>query len=153
MSDWEKLQFLIGSWASPVSGQPGEGVTGWSTFTSSLDGRVILRNSRAEFAPAPGQEKGLVHDDLLVIYRQPGDAQLRAIYFDNEDHVLHYTLSFPEAQPGVVFESEAGPSGPQARLVYRTAADGTLETEFFVALPGGQLVSHVKGKLVRTARV
>ncbi len=67
MTDWERLQFLIGSWVSPVSGQPGEGISGASTFSYALDGKVIIRNSRAEFAPEPGQTKGQVHDDLLII--------------------------------------------------------------------------------------
>ncbi len=153
MSDWEKLHFLIGDWVSPVSGQPGEGISGWSKFTYALDGKIIVRNSRAEFAPEPGQEKGLVHDDLLIIYQQSGEEKLRAIYFDNEAHIIHYMLSFPEKQPGVIFESEASPTSPQARLVYETEADGTLVTEFFVALPGGQMLSHVKGKLTREMMV
>ncbi len=149
MTEWERLQFLIGSWISPVSGQPGEGISGASTFSHALDGKIIIRNSRAEFAPAPGEEKGLVHDDLLIIYQQPGEGGLRAVYFDNEGHIIHYKLSFPEKQPGVIFESEASENSPQARLVYDTEPDGTLFTEFSVALPGGPLLSHVKGKLVR----
>ncbi len=149
MSDWDHLQFLIGSWISPVSGQPGEGITGASTFSYALDGKIIIRNSRAEFAPAPGEEKGLVHDDLLIIYQQPGESMLRAVYFDNEGHIIHYSLVFPEKQPGVVFESEASAGGPRARLTYETEPDGTLVTEFSVALPGGPLLSHVKGRLTR----
>ncbi len=149
MNDWDRLQFLIGEWTSPVSGQPGEGVSGFSTFSYGLEGKIIVRNSRAEFAPAPGEEKGLVHDDLLIIYRQPGEAGLRAIYFDNEGHIIHYMIRFPDSEPGVIFESEATGMSPQARLEYRTEADGTLVTEFSVALPGGPLLSHVKGRLTR----
>ncbi len=149
MNSWEQVQFLIGHWSSPLSGQPGEGVSGSSTFSFELDGKIIVRKSRAEFAPQPGEAKGLVHDDLLVIYQQLGETQLRAIYFDNEGHIIHYTLVFPEKQPAVVFESEASEVSPRARLTYRVAADGTLETEFSVAAPGGQLLSHVKGTLKR----
>jgi hypothetical protein len=142
----DKLQILIGSWSSPVSGQPGQGIAGWTTFSYDLDKRVIVRKSRAEFAPGPGETKGLVHDDLLVIYQQSGEPQIRAIYFDNEGHIIHYTLSFPEKQPGVVFESEAS---PRARLVYKVAEDDTLVTEFSVAAPGGELLLHVKGTVIR----
>ena len=147
MNSWDPLEFLIGSWSSPVSGQPGEGVSGSTTFSYDLDKNIILRRSRAVFAPAPGEAQGLNHDDLLVIYQQPGEAPFRAVYFDNEGHTIHYTLSFPEKQPGVVFESEAEAPGPRARLVYELAADGSLVTEFFVAAPGGELLSHVKGKV------
>jgi len=96
MNSWDQLQFLIGSWSSPVSGQPGQGVSGSTTFSFDLDKKVIERKSRAEFAPGPGETKGQFHDDLLVIYQQPGETQFRAIYFDNEGHVIHYSLSFPE---------------------------------------------------------
>lgn len=151
MDAWDQLQFLIGSWASPVSGQPGEGISGSTTFSYHLDQKIIIRNSRAEFAPEPGKKQGLVHEDLLVIYQQPGEAHLRAIYFDNEGHIIHYTVSFPIWQPGVVFESEATATSPRARLVYEAAPDGTMVTEFFVAPPGGELVSHVKGTVKRIA--
>jgi hypothetical protein len=87
----------------------------------------------------------LIHEDLLVIYQQPDELQLRAIYFDNEGHIINYTLSFPAMQPGVVFESEGSQTSPRARLVYETADKNTLVTEFFVAAPGGELLSHVKG--------
>jgi hypothetical protein len=149
MNSWDQLQFLIGSWSSPVSGQPGQGVSGSTTFSYDLDKKVIVRKSRAEFAPEPGEAEGLVHEDLLVIYQQPGEPQFRAIYFDNEGHIIHYALTFPAKQPAVVFESEASETSPRARLIYETAADDTLVTEFFVAAPGGELLSHVKGTVKR----
>jgi len=149
MNSWGQLQFLIGSWSSPVSGQPGQGVSGSTTFSYDLDKNIVVRRSQAVFAPEPGETKGLVHEDLLVIYQQPGESQFKAIYFDNEGHIIHYTLTFPDTQPAVVFESEASQTSPQARLVYRTTPDGGLITEFFVAAPGGQLLSHVKGIVKR----
>jgi hypothetical protein len=147
MKSWDPLQFLIGCWSSPVSGQPGQGMSGSSTFAYDLDKNVMVRRSRAEFAPAPGEAQGLVHEDLLVIYQQPGEAPFRAIYFDNEGHTIHYSLAFPAGQPGVVFESEASRTSPQARLVYEKVGEDTLVSEFFVAAPGGELLSHVKGIL------
>jgi hypothetical protein len=151
MNSWDQLEFLMGNWSSPVSGQPGQGVSGSTTFSYELNKQVMLRKSRAEFAPQPGETKGLVHEDLLIIYQQPGEPKLRAIYFDNEGHIIHYTLSFPARQPGVVFESEASETSPSARLVYELAEDTSLVTEFFVAAPGGALLSHVKGTLIRNS--
>ncbi len=149
MISWDRLQFLIGSWSSPVSGQPGQGLSGSTTFSYDLEKKVIVRKSRAEFAPGPGETKGLVHEDLLVIYQQPDESQFRAIYFDNEGHVIHYSLTFPAKQPAVVFESEESATSPRARLIYEIAAEDTLVTEFFVASPGGELLSHVKGTVKR----
>ena len=151
MDSWEQLQFLIGSWSSPVSGQPGQGISGSTTFSYDLDKKEIIRKSRAEFAPEPGKVKGLMHEDLLVIYRQPGEAQFRAIYFDNEGHIIHYTLTFPTKQPAVVLESESSETSPRARLTYEMVAHDTLVTEFFVAAPGGELVSHIKGTVKRNS--
>lgn len=149
MNSWDQLQFLIGSWSSPVSGQPGQGVSGSTTFSYDLDKKIIVRKSRAEFVPEPGKAQGLVHEDLLVIYQQPAEGQFLAVYFDNEGHIIHYTLTFPAKQPGVVFESEASEISPRARLIYETAGEDTLLTEFFVAAPGGEMLSHVKGMVKR----
>ena len=38
------------------------------------------------------------HSDLLYIY--PEGSGFKAIYFDNEGHVIHYAISFPARQPG-----------------------------------------------------
>src|SRR5512135_185157 len=113
MNTWDKLQFLLGDWSSPVSGQPGQGVSGSTTFTYDLDQKIIVRRSRAEFAPAPGETQGLVHIDLLIIYQQPGEKDLRAIYFDNEGHIIHYNLLFPDDRCAVVFESQASEFSPR----------------------------------------
>ena len=149
MNPWDQLQFLIGSWSSPLSGEPGEGVKGASTFSYQLDQKIVVRNSRAEFAPAPGEKEGLVHEDLLIIFQQPGESGMRAIYFDNEGHIIQYKLSFPTGLAAVMFDSEATATSPRARLVYEAAPDGMLRTEFLVAVPGGELISHVKGMLER----
>jgi hypothetical protein len=149
MNSWDQLHFLIGSWSSPVSGKPGRGVSGSTTFSYELDKKIIVRKNRAEFAPQPGEKEDLVHEDLLVIYQQPGEPQFRAIYFDNEGHLIHYILSFPSKQPAVVFESELDETSPRARLIYEAGADDKLLTEFFVAVPGGELLSHIKGTMER----
>ena len=151
MSSWDKLQFLLGDWSSPVSGQPGQGVSGSTTFSFDLDQNIMIRRSSAEFAPEHGQTKGLVHDDLLVIYQQPEESQFRAIYFDNEGHIIHYVLAFPDEQPSVIFESEASGLSPRARLTYQALKDGSLKIEFSIASPSGELLSHVKGTVIRNS--
>ena len=150
MTEWDKLEFLLGSWRSLLSGEPGQGLSGSATFVRDLDGKVMLRRSRAEFAPAAGETKGLVHDDLLIIYQQIGEDGLRAVYFDNEGHNINYVLRFP-AEGKVVFESPTDQPSPRFRLEYELGADGSLTTEFFVAAPGGALLSHVKGTVKRVA--
>jgi hypothetical protein len=146
---WAPFSFLVGSWASPVSGKPGEGMAGSTTFSYDLDKHVLVRRSRAEFAPAPGETAGLVHDDLLIVYREPGGSGFRAIYFDNEGHTINYVVSFPAVQPAVIFDSDGGADAPRFRLAYEAGKDGALSIEFLVAPPGGELKTYVKGVVLR----
>ena len=146
---WAPLQFLVGTWFGVGSGQPGEAMSGSTTFSYELDKKVIVRKNRAEYPPKQGEKVVLVHEDLIIIYRQPGEQHFRSIYFDNEGHVINYTVSFPSKQPSVVFESEVTKKSPHFRLVYEITKEGSLSVEFFVAPPGGELKSYVKGVLKR----
>ena len=82
--DWQPLQFLIGNWTGEGSGTPGNGAGAFS-FEPDLQRHILVRKSFAEYPPANGKP-AYRHDDLLIVYRE--DGQLRAIYFDNEDHVI-----------------------------------------------------------------
>lgn len=149
MEQWDKLRFLVGEWSSPTSGEPGAPLVGLSTFSFQLDENIVIRNSHTEFSPAAGEAKGLVHDDLLIIYPQAEAGEMRAIYFDNEGHTINYQVSSSDKPLSVIFDSEATNFSPRARLVYSQIADGRLEVEFFVAFSGNELKSHVKGSLER----
>lgn len=140
-----------GDWTGVGSGQPGEASSGSTTFSLDLDGKVLVRTNRAEYPPKAGEKSGVVHKDLLIVYRQPGDGLFRAIYFDNEGHVIHYAVSFPPKQPSVVFDSEASEKGPRFRLVYGVIKDGALSVEFFFARPGEELKPYVTGLLKKKA--
>ncbi len=93
---WSQFQFMIGKWKAD---------TGAFTFLPELNGQVLARRNTAA---AAGQK----HDDFMIVYQEDG---VKAIYFDNEGHVIHYTVSFP-AKNAAVFESY-GP-GPKYRLSY-----------------------------------
>jgi hypothetical protein len=142
---WGPLSFLLGNWSGAGSGKPGEAIAGSASFSFELDKKVIIRKNRAEFAPKPGERSRAVHEDLMIIYPQQGDGHFRAIYFDNEGHVINYSISFPAKQPSAVFESEGAGEGPRFRLVYEPAANGGLRTEFFIAPPGGEFRSYING--------
>ena len=45
--------------------------------------------------------------------------------------------------------ASAAPASQGARLVYEMTSADTLVTEFFVEAPGGKLLSHVKGTVVK----
>ena len=87
---WVPLQFLVGNWSGAGSGQPGDIVGGTTSFSFELGKKILVRKNRAEFSPKPGEKTGVVHEDLLIIYEQPGESRLRAVYFDNEGHAINH---------------------------------------------------------------
>ena len=78
---WKGLQMLSGEWVGEGAGSPGAS-EGACSFTFDLQRKVMVRKSYAAGA-------AIRHEDLMVVYLEKG---LKAIYFDNEDHVIHYTV-------------------------------------------------------------
>lgn len=142
---WGRLHFLLGTWVGGGSGRPGDSIEGTVTSSMDLDEHVMVRKNRAEIAPKPGDKGPMFHEDMMVIYQEPGQTSPRAIYFDSEGHVIHYNVSFAAKQPGVVFESEPSDKAPRFRLVQTLESPGIMSTDFLIAPPGGEFRSYVKG--------
>jgi len=142
---WAKLGFLLGDWVGVDTGAPGEG-SGACAFAFALDKSVLVRTSWAKFPPKPGEKTGISHEDLLYIYPD-GAGAFRAVYFDNEKHVISYVLSFPAKAKAVTFESDPAMKGPRYRMTYEQASDGTLKNVFAIAPPGQDFTAHVEGTL------
>jgi len=125
------LAFLIGEWDSSGGGQPGSGA-GTAVFSRSLQDRVIVRTSFAEY-PASGGMPPTRHDDFMIIYATP--AGVRADYYDSEGHVIRYGVTSPAAGRAV-FLSALGIGEPTYRLTYTLTPNGIMEGEFEIADPG-----------------
>lgn len=131
-----KLTFLQGTWDAKAAGQ-GTAAVGTYTFRLELKEHVLARHSTSAEACKGPATFDCEHGDLLYVYADgPG---LKAIYLDNEGHVIHYDVSAPE--PGTaMFLSEAAqagsPMGPQFRLVY-VLKDGVMSGKFQMRMPGG----------------
>jgi hypothetical protein len=128
----EPLAFLLGTWGASGSGQPGT-AAGSATFARSLQDRVIIRTSFAEY-PAKKTTPASRHDDLMIIHATDR-AGIRADYYDNEGHVIRYAVTVTGAREAV-FVSDAVSREPRYRLTYRLAPDGILRGTFAIASPG-----------------
>ena len=122
------LHFLVGEWKGEGGGLPGQS-SGAATFRFELEGRVLVRHSFADSPAAKGRPASH-HEDLLTVFAEGG--QLKALYLDNEDHVIRYTVTAsPET---VVFTSEPAP-GPRFRLSYLRKAADVVTVKFEFAPP------------------
>lgn len=126
--DLSALDFLKGDWEAVA--KPGQGA-GRCSFTSELQGRVIVRRNYAEVPAANGRPAG-THDDLMIIYREGDPPVLRATYHDSEDHVIRYSAR-GDGSAQVTFLSEPAPNAPRYRLSYAKLADGRVSGKFEVA--------------------
>ena len=131
---WNALSFLEGTWdARTQSGSAGAEATGTYTFKPELKHHVLARHSERAACKGP-KAYDCKHGDLLYIYQEAQGQPLRALYLDSEGHVIHYTVSTPEAATAL-FVSEASPSGPQFQLVYQLK-DGVMSGKFQMRMPG-----------------
>ena len=132
-ADWKAWRFLMGEWVGEGGGGPGQG-SGTFTFALDLQGRVLIRKNHADY-PATKDRPASSHDDLMVIYQDAGKAT-RAIFFDNEGHVINYSVEFSASGDQVVFLSDQIPDVPRFRLTYSKAPAGKLTILFEIAPPG-----------------
>ena len=148
----DPLRFLVGSWQGEGGGQPAQG-SGSASFKLDLDGRVLVRRNHSEY-PATAGKPAITHDDLMIIYPEPGTKRLEAVYFDNEGHVIEYVVEVSRDGQRVVLSSEPEPSSPTFRLTYVSVDENTVDVTFEIAPPGspGGFRPYVSGRIRRTSR-
>jgi hypothetical protein len=128
---WDRWTFVLGEWVGEGGGDPGQGTSRFS-FTFDLERRILVRKNNNAF-PASAGRPASVHDDLMIVY--PEGNRTRAVYFDNEDHVIYYTLEPPADAKVLTLVSDRAAGAPRFRLVYSAAGDGTLKIRFDIAPP------------------
>ena len=130
--NWTKLQFLVGTWNAAGSGSPGEGAGAFS-FSFDLQKRVLVRHSHTDY-PAASNRPAFAHDDLMIIYAD--EQQLfHADYYDNEGHVIRYTIESSADGNTWTFISDTLASRPRFRLTYSKASEAELKIKFEIAPP------------------
>jgi hypothetical protein len=132
--NWEPFRFLLGDWIAEGSGKPGDATGGFS-FSLDLEKKILVRRNYANY-PATKDTPAYSHTDLMVIYEDPQTNLTRAIYFDNESHVINYAVTFSNDNGNLIFTSEPSASTPRFRFTYHKPKDGRLTFEFEIAPPG-----------------
>jgi hypothetical protein len=134
---FQQLSFLNGTWEAKTVNAPAVTARGTYIFRTELNGHILARHSTSNSASCKGPaDFDCDHGDLLYVYADAPGQPLRAIYFDNEGHVIHYTVTVPTAATAE-FLSDSSQPGPQFRLLYElkgTAMSG----KFQMRQPGQQ---------------
>jgi hypothetical protein len=138
---WDKWKWLIGNWTGEGIGQPGQG-NGKFAFSVNLDSNIIVRKSHSEY-PATEKKPAIIHDDLMIIYPETAGSQ-KAIYFDNEGHIINYLIEY--AEKTIVFTSEKTSDDPVFRLTYSLLDDGMVNTKFEMSQDGANFITCIEGK-------
>ena len=125
------VRFLTGEWVGEGAGSPGDSA-GACSFTMDLQGKVMVRKSFSQSATGR-------HEDLMVIYLDQDSKSLKAIYFDNEGHVIHYSV-----EPG---SSSVRFLNQQYRLTYRKMGADKLALDFDIAAPGKPFSNYLHATL------
>jgi hypothetical protein len=146
--DWQAWHFLLGDWVGEGGGGPGQGA-GSFTFELDLQQTILVRRNHADY-PAAKDQPASVHDDLMVVYQETG-RPTRAIYFDNEGHVINYTVEFSKDGKAVTFLSDVVQSTPRFRLTYVHEEEGAVGIAFEIALPDKpqQFFAYLNGRARR----
>jgi hypothetical protein len=131
---WRPLRFLIGTWeAKTEGGSAGAVGTGTYIFRLELKNHILARH--ASTAGCKGSaDFDCEHGDILYVYEEAAGQPFRAIYFDNEGHVIHYVIS-AAGDDKAVFVSDPGQPAPRYRLSYELKSE-VMFGKFEILMPG-----------------
>jgi hypothetical protein len=133
-SPWKPFEFLIGTWeAKTTGGSASASGSGRYTFQTEMKDHILARHSTNSGCKGPA-DFDCLHGDLLYIYQDAPGQPYKAIYFDNEGHVIHYDVS-NSTPAAVVFLSDQSEPGPRYRLSYELKG-ATMYGKFEMRLPG-----------------
>ncbi|HEY2782261.1 MAG TPA: hypothetical protein VGI90_15880 [Steroidobacteraceae bacterium] len=131
---WRSLQFLFGTWEARTQGGTANAAgSGTYTFQLELQNHIVARHSGGEACKGPA-DFNCEHGDLLYVYSDAPGQPYKAIYFDNEGHVIHYDVSTPSPFRAI-FLSDQSRAGPQFRLSYELNGS-TMSGKFQIRMPG-----------------
>ena len=140
-SNWDKWNWLIGEWVGEGSGQIGQG-SGAFSWKSDLDNKILIRKNHSEY-PATENRPQIIHDDLMIVYLDIAGSRSKAIYFDNEGHIINYAVTYSEKI--IVLTSEKTNNLPIFRLTYSLLDNGTINVKFEMSQDGIKFSTYTQG--------
>jgi hypothetical protein len=144
-STWQKWNWLMGEWVGEGSGKSGQ-ESGWFSLQSDLDRKILVRKNHSEH-PASKDMPGNIHDDLMIVFLDNTGYPGKAIYFDNEGHVINYTISF--ADTSIIFASDRIQNMPVFRLTYYLIDKENIMVKFEMSQDGSFFQLYREGKCRR----
>jgi len=140
-----KWKTLIGEWQGESQSGSGSGACG---FHFALSEHTIVRTNHAELSAGAAP-----HDDLMVLSPELAPDKAKAIYFDNEGHVIEYAAEWSADGSTLIFASKPAP-GPQFRLTYKKNGSEGFTVTFEIAPPGqpASFKEYTAGKIRRVGK-
>ena len=129
---FDPIRFLVGDWMGEGTAKPGQGKGSFS-IKEDLGGAVMVRRDHTDY-PAANNNPAFSLDVFMTIYSEGG--QLRAIFFDSEKHVIHYTALSVVPGTSVQFVSRQAPGAPTFRLTYTKTGSDKMSVKFETAPAG-----------------
>lgn len=130
--EWGPLRALVGTWEGS---DPANHSTGGFTLAPDLGGKVLVRRSTND------SPKGH-HEDLMVI---EGGGK-RAMYWDNEGHVIAYAITADASHVEMLSDEVAG--APRFKLTYEIKGADEVAIDFAIQMPGAADFQHYVGGTV-----
>ncbi|MCE5204724.1 MAG: hypothetical protein LLF80_01265 [Porphyromonadaceae bacterium] len=142
----DNWRWLMGEWKGEGTGNPGQG-GGTFSFAYDLDKNIIVRKSHSEY-PATNNKPKIIHDDLMVVYSNDSKSPSKAIYFDNEGHIINYAITY--ADKSITFTSIKLTNTPVFRLTYTLLENDLVNTKFEMSNDGVNFMVYIEGKGKKT---
>lgn len=143
------FHFLIGEWIGAGGGTGSGQGEGSCIFRFDLDSNVIIRENYAHYS-AQNNKPEYTHKDLMIIYWQA--ASPRAIYIDNEKHIINYNIELKEKE--LVFTSEIVNGTPQFKMTYVKLDQNNMNLKFDIAPPNtpGKFMPYISAEMKRKGK-
>lgn len=144
-AQWNKWSWLIGHWHGEENKDRG-GNDGMFSLLPDLDNHVLIRKNHTEYTTRSGDRA--IHHDLLVVYPDTSAEAAKAIYFDNEGHVINYKVSF-DGDKSIVLVSEKMDNAPVFRLIYTLVDEDKVNIKFEMSRDGETFSTYMEGNCLR----